>query len=75
MRRVNGGDIEKIRIMKDGGGGCVYGWGGGNGVMVIRRKKGKGGKGEVWFKMWGGLWNGGVDLGGRVKGEEGGEVL
>ena len=57
---LNGGDIESMCILKDGGCGGVYGWGGGNGVVMISSKKGMVDKWKVSVDGGWGVNSGGV---------------
>lgn len=42
MNDVNPNDIESISVLKDAGAAAIYGVAGGNGVVVVTTKKGKG---------------------------------
>ena len=44
---VDGYGMERMRVLKDGGGCCMYGMGGGNGVIMVSRKGGNGGKSKI----------------------------
>ena len=51
---INPEDIESINVLKDASTTAVYGSRGSNGVIMVTTKKGRAGKSEISFNMYGG---------------------